>query len=162
MAKVLNNTMGKASTEIGTPLYLSPEIVRSESYNNSTDVWSLGVTIYELCALKRPFDTTKGILDLNEKILKGTYDPMPDMYSKELQRIVASMLAVDAKKRPSIKQILKDPLIVSRLRCVLVSPEYRDQFAKLIMLSDNCFHAYEVKVNDTDDANAQKRKDFDE
>ena len=57
VSKLLQSTLAKASTEIGTPLYLSPEIVKGEKYDKPTDIWSLGVTLYEICALKRPFDT---------------------------------------------------------------------------------------------------------
>jgi serine/threonine protein kinase len=64
-------------------LYISPEIVRGEKYDASTDVWSLGVTFYEIMALKRAFDTNVDIDDLNEKIKKGDVDPLPDMYSKD-------------------------------------------------------------------------------
>ncbi|KAJ1390165.1 kinase-like domain-containing protein [Ochromonadaceae sp. CCMP2298] len=39
----------------GTPLYLSPELVENRPYNEKTDIWSLGVILYELCALSAPF-----------------------------------------------------------------------------------------------------------
>lgn len=66
----------------------------------------MGVTLYELCALKRPFDTTEGLKDLNNKILKGDYEPIPDWYSQDMRDLIKAMLIVDNKKRPTIKQIL--------------------------------------------------------
>jgi len=78
VSKLLSSTMAKASTEIGTPLYLSPEIVNGQKYDAATDIWSLGVTLYELCTLKRPFDTTEGLIDLNEKIKKGKYEEISE------------------------------------------------------------------------------------
>ena len=106
VSKLLASTLQKASTEIGTPLYLSPEIVKGQKYDATTDIWSLGVTLYELCALKRPFDTTEGLTDLNKKILKGDYEPIPDWYSQDMRDLIKAMLIVDNKKRPTIKQIL--------------------------------------------------------
>ncbi|KAF9762362.1 Serine/threonine-protein kinase 36 [Nosema granulosis] len=43
------------SSIIGTPFYMAPEIIQKKKYNNTVDVWSLGVTLYELATLNRPF-----------------------------------------------------------------------------------------------------------
>lgn len=51
IARVLSNTRSKAKTVVGTPYYLSPEIIESHPYNFKSDVWSLGVLLYEMCAL---------------------------------------------------------------------------------------------------------------
>ena len=48
IAKVLMNTMQKAKTVVGTPYYLSPEVVQSNAYSYSTDIWSMGVILYEM------------------------------------------------------------------------------------------------------------------
>jgi NIMA (never in mitosis gene a)-related kinase len=40
----------------GTPLYLSPELVDNEPYTEKTDVWSLGVLLYQLASLRLPFE----------------------------------------------------------------------------------------------------------
>lgn len=45
-----------AVTVVGTPYYISPEIVQGLEYDFKTDVWSLGVILYEMCALKPPFN----------------------------------------------------------------------------------------------------------
>lgn len=41
---------------VGTPYYLSPEIINYQMYSFKTDIWSLGIVLYEICALKPPFD----------------------------------------------------------------------------------------------------------
>lgn len=43
------------STQTGTPFYASPEVWNDQPYNQKSDIWSLGCMIYELCALKPPF-----------------------------------------------------------------------------------------------------------
>lgn len=52
IAKVLRSTGDLASTQIGTPYFMSPEILENKKYNSKTDVWSLGCVIYELMRLK--------------------------------------------------------------------------------------------------------------
>jgi serine/threonine protein kinase len=42
-------------TRVGTPLYLAPEIIKYEAYSEKIDIWSLGVTVYQMASLKPPF-----------------------------------------------------------------------------------------------------------
>ena len=56
IARVLTSTTEMAATVVGTPYYLSPEIVQSNSYGFKTDVWSVGILLYEMCALRPPFN----------------------------------------------------------------------------------------------------------
>jgi len=56
IAKVLKNTVEHAVTIVGTPYYLSPEIIQNTPYSFKSDIWSLGVLLYEMCALKPPFN----------------------------------------------------------------------------------------------------------
>lgn len=70
IARVLNSTMEVARSMVGTPYYLSPEIIEGRPYSFKSDIWSLGVMFYELCALKPPFDGCN-IHFLGMKIIKG-------------------------------------------------------------------------------------------
>ena len=56
IARVLSNTRSNAKTVVGTPYYLSPEIIESSPYSFKSDIWSLGVILYEMCALVPPFN----------------------------------------------------------------------------------------------------------
>ena len=76
IAKVLAATVAKARTSVGTPYYLSPEVVQSQPYSLSTDVWSMGVMLYEMCALKPPFDA-KSLPMLSMAIIRGKYAEIP-------------------------------------------------------------------------------------
>lgn len=44
-----------AWSEVGTPLYLSPERILQKSYDYKSDIWGLGCIIYELMAKQKPF-----------------------------------------------------------------------------------------------------------
>ena len=39
----------------GTPYYASPEVWKDQPYDKSSDIWSLGCVLYEICSLKPPF-----------------------------------------------------------------------------------------------------------
>ena len=56
ISRVLSSTMSVVNTCVGTPLYLSPEICNGSPYDDKTDAWSLGVLLFELCALRLPFE----------------------------------------------------------------------------------------------------------
>ena len=41
---------------VGSPIYMAPEILRGEPYSLSSDIWSLGVTLFEMLFGKCPFE----------------------------------------------------------------------------------------------------------
>eukprot|EP00906_Rhabdomonas_costata_P011773 RCo016753 len=136
ISRFLQNTCDCAHTFVGTPYYLSPELVQEKPYNNMSDCWALGVVLYELMSLKHPFNATdmKGLM---YKILRVIYDPPPLMYSSELRAIVSKLLQKEPNKRPKVSQILEFPIIRRRLaKLVARSPDanmpaaYLDQLAQ--------------------------------
>ena len=123
ISKMLSNTADKARTIIGTPYYLSPEIIQNRPYGLESDIWSLGVLLYEMCALKPPFNAYS-ISALAMKITGGAFQQIPGQYSKDLKLLVASMLAVDPRRRPNIHKILRNPFIQARIEILLKQTLY--------------------------------------
>ena len=56
ISRVLSNTYSQAETLVGTPYYLSPEIIESKPYSFKSDIWSLGMTLYKLFYRKTPLE----------------------------------------------------------------------------------------------------------
>ena len=76
---------------MGTPFYLSPEVCEDKPYNAKSDIWSLGIILYEMCAFQHPFhaDSTP---ELMLKIINGKYKRIPMIYSKELSTTIKRCL----------------------------------------------------------------------
>ena len=99
-----------ASTYVGTPFYMSPEICAAERYTLHSDIWSLGCVMYELCARTQPFNA-KTHFHLIQKIKEGRVDPLPSVYSQELQNVIKSCLNINPLKRPDTASLLNLPAV---------------------------------------------------
>jgi len=96
---------------LGSPIYLPPEIVKQQPYNEKVDVWSLGIVIYELCALIPPFRADK-VEHLGPVVVKGIFEPLSKPYSDDLNEIIKCMLRVDPVRRPSMVDISNYPRLL--------------------------------------------------
>ncbi|EGR29846.1 protein kinase domain protein [Ichthyophthirius multifiliis] len=139
IARVLTKTIDKAKTMVGTPYYLSPEIIESKPYSFKTDIWSLGVILYELCALRPPFNA-ESLHFLALKIVKGQYPPIPLSFSKETKNLISQLLQVDPQRRPTITEILKIQTINERVKKFLTEAVRQIEFSHTILHNKKCEH----------------------
>ena len=86
---------------VGSPAYMAPEQINEEPPSAQTDIYSLGVTMYELLAGRLPFQAANSVAMIN-KILNDTATPLksirPDI-PDELVAIVEKAMARDPAKR---------------------------------------------------------------
>lgn len=123
ISKILEFTSQKAQTAIGTPYYLSPELCQGLAYDNKSDVWALGVILYELCMYETPFQG--GLMIIVMKICKADYAPIPDYYSDDLKELISKLLSKNPEDRPSCQDIfnfkvMKDYLQSLRIFLILL------------------------------------------
>jgi len=114
IATVLDSEEAKAFTICGTPYYFSPEMCKNRPYNAKSDIWSLGCVLYELSTLKHAFDGTS-LRGLLQKIVRGNYPPLPQLYSPDLRSLVDTMLQRNPRNRPSASSVLQMPFIKAKI-----------------------------------------------
>ena len=105
---------GLVYTQTGTPYYASPEVWKDLPYDNKSDIWSLGCVLYEMITLKPPF-RAESMEGLYNKVIKGVYQKIPDIYSNDLSEVISLLIQVDSNKRPSCENLLKNPIILKRI-----------------------------------------------
>ncbi|XP_041038035.1 serine/threonine-protein kinase D3-like [Carcharodon carcharias] len=91
---------------VGTPAYLAPEVLRSEGYNRSLDMWSVGVIVYVSLSGTFPFNEEE---DINDQIQNADfmYPPSPwKEISQSAIELINNLLQVNIRKRYSVDKAL--------------------------------------------------------
>ncbi|XP_073247991.1 serine/threonine-protein kinase Nek9-like [Porites lutea] len=101
-----------AESVVGTPYYMSPEIVQGHKYNQKSDMWALGCVLYEMLTLRKVFDATNP-LRLVSDIVKGQYEEIDSEYSSDMHSLVTILLSQNPDDRPTVAEVLAMPLLSS-------------------------------------------------
>lgn len=91
LAKSVSGQSQFAKTYVGSPYYMSPEQCNEQGYNEKSDIWSLGIILFEMANLDPPFKANNH-LALALKIKDGVFSRIPEQYSEELMRVITWML----------------------------------------------------------------------
>ena len=103
VSKLLESTSDLARTKVGTPYFMSPELCESRPYSSKSDVWALGCLLYEMVALRPPFEADN-IASLVLRIIRGRYDPVCRTYSPDVAWVVNR-----CRECPPRSRTLSDP-----------------------------------------------------
>lgn len=82
ICKVLEKGVDLASTFVGTPRYMCPEVANKESYGTPADCWGLGCLLYEMLMLRPPFEGTS-LPTMIIRIVSSDPEPLPSSVPEE-------------------------------------------------------------------------------
>ena len=116
-AKRLDGTVNMMTTFAGTPVYMAPEVVRRDPYNEKSDIWSLGHMLYELCTQELLFNpsTLQSLVHKVRAPFQILLSPLP---------VVAVTVEQDASARET-NQLVSNWGAVGNLRAVRESPPFQ-------------------------------------
>jgi serine/threonine protein kinase/Tfp pilus assembly protein PilF len=93
-------------TTVGTLAYMSPEQLRGQPADTRSDIWALGVTLYEMASGARPFQGQSGF-EVSSAILNRSPLPLPPEVPAELGAVISHCLEKEPAKRYQTAQDLR-------------------------------------------------------
>ena len=108
----LTNSISKKVSKIGTPYWMSPEVISQKSYDSKCDIWSLGITCIELAEGEPPYSEVRTFLVM-KKILNNPPKGLtnPNLWSNDFNDFIQKCLIFNPAQRPTAAQLLNHNFI---------------------------------------------------
>ena len=124
----------------------SPERVRDSVNSLESNIWSLGVVLYQMCALRLPFEGSS-VYEVVVKITEGRFPPISSHYSSDLKQLLSSLLAIAPASRPTIHQVLQVPFLRQHLACKLATVMSLKELLPVLLVSPAARNQSELDAN---------------
>ena len=105
----LKDTHERRKSQVGTPNYISPEVINQKPYQFSCDVWSLGCILYIMLVGRPPFES-KFSNETLRRARKGLF-VLPQTLSEDAKDIITGMLKINTEERMTIENVLNHPFL---------------------------------------------------
>ena len=93
-----------ATSVVGTPYWMAPEIIQLSGFSAASDVWSVGCTVIELISAKPPFFDLPPMSALF-RIVNDPHPPIPEGTSPALTDFLLSCFRRDTAQRPAARRL---------------------------------------------------------
>jgi len=121
ISRVLRTTMTSSSINLaGTPYYMAPEAF-DKKRNEQTDIWAVGVILYEILAGKRPFEDDN-LINLVSSIATKEPESLPENVPNWLKEVVKKALSKNSAERYKTANEMR-----SHLRQLAKMPEEKQE-----------------------------------
>src|SRR5690606_868236 len=100
VAKLEGSDITRSGAMFGTPQYMSPEQLRGDSLDGRSDLYSLGVMLYEMLAGELPFSSPTAVGFVTAHLHEQP-PPLPASVPRALAEVVMMLLAKQADERPT-------------------------------------------------------------
>ena len=131
-AKEFKDTL-LTDTVCGSPLYMAPELLQNQKYNIKSDIWSLGIIMYEIVMKNHPFKSNN-ISDLIHRIQNDKPILTNSDFSQGCKELISNLLIVDYTKRLEWSEIFSNKWLYET--DIHVEPEQSD-----IYMPNTSFHS---------------------
>ena len=105
-------------TLLGTPYYMSPQILRSDKFSAKCDVWSVGVVFYQMLFGKLPWSGhTQADLYKSIKSKELEFPSFPEV-PPIVQDLISRMLGIEESQRYSWPEVFSHPFVVENIKLI--------------------------------------------
>ena len=137
-----------SDTICGSPLYMAPEILNNQKYNIKSDIWSLGIIMYEMVMKNHPFKTNN-MKDLIEKINNKKPIIVNVNVSENCKNLIYKLLEIDYKKRLDWEDIFTNEWIYNDLETMIENKITEDTYIKKEDSFDYMFDSVNNEISHT-------------